>query len=369
MIDECPVCDKYNVARVRVYRPTWPVESRLLCEEHANDAFRAGVGIPKAPTNLSIRSVPVAKAPCLSPACTLKGWSRGLCQSCYRVADERRLALMAGPDRVGTETAWKTVISEITRQPAPENSERALRVSLAATKERLAAVESERDAARAMAGDLQAKIGQHQSLASTVVHVFTRLAGYLGAPDDGPWEELPDRLAALLSAHKAELAELRQDLANVRAERDCDRGTAKAIRDAADEKESQLRKALSRADSLGMEIARLEGYAASLEESASRANRAADSMENTIADLKRYPAQIRIEWSENRVNLDVVAGEYRFTLASIFPAESPYVRLYAFPEEGEEQKIHGRDLADVVAITSSLLSLRGIAVPPYPVTE
>ena len=361
MIDECPVCDKYNVARVRVYRPTWPVESRLLCEEHANDAFRAGVGIPKAPTNLPIRSVPVAKAPCLSPACTLKGWSRGLCQSCYRVADQRRMVLMTGPDRVGTEAAWKTVIADITRQPAPENSERALRVSLAATKERLAAVEAERDAARELGERFRVEAVQHRSVATTVLRVLTEIANDLDAPDGWRAEELPDRLAALLSAHAAELAELRQDLANVRAERDCGRESVKAIRDAADEKESQLREVLSRAESAGMEIVRLEQYAASLE-------RALEAKGAALAVLDSPPA-CRIEWSENRVNLDVVAGGYRFTLASIFPAESPYVRLYAFPEEGEEQKIHGRDLADVVAITSSLLSLRGIAVPPYLVTE
>lgn len=433
MIDECPVCDKYNVARVRVYRPTWPVESRLLCEEHANDAFRAGVGILEPPARISItKGAVMAKPPCAAPGCKLISWSRTLCAKHYHQAADRQEEI----ETTGTtpEQAWRAAIAEITtgktQAPAPTasslqaihnacvdavraalglpadngdlfgelilkvndlrkeaNELRAAQVSLAATRKRASDAEAERDALRAAAAggatspteevavlraraeDAEATSKRHIEAGAALYRILTQLAGYLGAPDDGPWEELPDRLAALLSAHKAEVAELRQDLVNVRAERDCGRGTAKAIRDAADEKESQLRKALSRADSLGMEIARLEEHAAAMEASASRANRAADSLENTIADLKRYPAQIRIEWSENRVNLDVVAGEYRFTLASIFPAESPYVRLYAFPEEGEEQKIHGRDLADVVAITSSILSLRGIAVPPYPVAE
>lgn len=88
-------------------------------------------------------------------------------------------------------------------------------------------------------------------------------------------------------------------------------------------------------------------------------------VEAKLSAADRVPAA-RIEWNvgAERSDLDVVAGAYRFNLASIEQIGRVHARIFGFAPQAAW--VFALDLPDAVNIITSLLSLRGITVPPYP---
>lgn len=177
---------------------------------------------------------------------------------------------------------------------------------------------------------------------------------------------------------QTEIFRLRGDLANVRAERNCDRETVAAVRAQQDEKNSRLAKAYAKAEQCGMRIVELEEELAHWKADYGTAveSRLTDLQELRAAKASTLPISFRWECPAiaderghvtEEVLLWIKVGPWERIIAVTDRCAdySWHAQLMAW--NGElDQTVACRDADEGVAIITALLSLRGITVPPYP---
>lgn len=301
------------------------------------------------------------RPPCKAANCLRTSWSRGLCQPCYVAANKRREQLQDGG--LTRDVAWRRAIDELAAStPLPPiqildpKREQDYLDLVEETVEVCDALGIDRTADYDLARVAREVVAERDRLRAIVTATAEAIGDLGNATGARTLPEAVAGLARLWLAADRELDELRANLEERRRQVETIGQPSPGWRAQFEAEEKRHAETFARLTTEAGKVQELTDLVSTLEAKLSAAD----------ADNAKFST--RIEWSESRLNLDVVAGEYRFTLASIFPVGAPYAKLYAFPKEGEEQKIHGRDLADVVAIVTALLSLRGITVPPHPAT-
>lgn len=307
--------------------------------------------------------------PCKAANCLRISWSRGLCQPCYTAANKRRSQLQdSGLPR---DASWRRAIDELA-SPTPLPAIQLLDPKREQDYADLASETAEvcdilgvdRTADYDLVQVARAVVEERDRLQAVVTATTEAIGDLHNATGARTLPEAVAGLSRLWLAADLELDGLRANLEERRREVESLGRISADWRAHYEAEEARHAETFGKLTTEAEKVRELTDLVTVLEAKLSAADVANFGPRLSIEANKCTPViPARIEWVGALLVLR--AGPYSMDVAQI---EGHTAHLFDWTTQGG-QAVQASSAAEAAAIITALLSLRGITVPPYPVTE